>query len=80
MLRLRLIALTPRRARQHVSALRPRFKLSTRKQNDLLERFLPATSNGDMKGLVDLLASDVVLHSDGGGKAIAVPNQIYGSR
>jgi RNA polymerase sigma-70 factor, ECF subfamily len=67
------------RARQHMSTLRPRFKLSTRKQNDLLERFLQATSNGDMKGLVDLLASDVVLHSDGGGKAIAVPNPIYGA-
>jgi len=32
-----------------------------------------------MKGLVDLLASDIVLHSDGGGKAIAVPNPIYGA-
>jgi RNA polymerase sigma-70 factor, ECF subfamily len=34
---------------------------------------------GDMEGLVALLSSDVVLHSDGGGKAIAVPNLIHGA-
>jgi RNA polymerase sigma-70 factor (ECF subfamily) len=68
-----------RRARQHVSAMRPRFKASARKQNELLERFLRATGNGDLDGLVALLSSDVVLHSDGGGKAIAVPNLIHGA-
>ena len=67
-----------RRARQHVSAMRPRFKVSPRKQSDLLERFLQATFSGDLDGLVALLSSDVVLHSDGGGKAIAVPNVIHG--
>jgi RNA polymerase sigma-70 factor, ECF subfamily len=67
-----------RRARQHVSMMRPRFKASARKQSELLERFLQATSSGDLDGLVSLLSSDVVLHSDGGGKAIAVPNLIYG--
>jgi RNA polymerase sigma-70 factor (ECF subfamily) len=66
-----------RRARQHVSAMRPRFKVSARKQSDLLERFLQAAS-GDLDGLVGLLADDVVLHSDGGGKAIAVPNVVHG--
>jgi RNA polymerase sigma-70 factor, ECF subfamily len=68
-----------RRARQHVSAMRPRFKVSSKKQNDLLQRFLEAMGTGDMKGLVALLSSDVVLHSDGGGKAIAVPNLIHGA-
>jgi RNA polymerase sigma-70 factor (ECF subfamily) len=68
-----------RRARQHVSAMRPRFKASSRKQNDLLERFLQAATNGDMDGLLALLSSDVELHSDGGGKAIAVPNLIHGA-
>jgi len=67
-----------RRARQHVGAMRPRFKTSERKKKDLLERFLTATSSGDMKELVALLASDVVLQSDGGGKGIAVPNLIRG--
>jgi RNA polymerase sigma-70 factor, ECF subfamily len=67
------------RARQHVSEARPRFKASPEERNNLLERFLRATSQGDMDGLVDLLASDVVLHSDGGGKALAVPNLIFGA-
>jgi RNA polymerase sigma-70 factor (ECF subfamily) len=68
-----------RRARKHVSAMRPRFKASGRKQTDLLERFLAAAGSGDLDGLVALLSNDVVLHSDGGGKAIAVPNRIHGA-
>ncbi len=68
-----------RRARQHVSEARPRFRASSEERNNLLERFLRVTSQGDMDGLVDLLASDVVLHSDGGGKALAVPNLIFGA-
>jgi RNA polymerase sigma-70 factor, ECF subfamily len=68
-----------RRARQHVSAMRPRFKASTQKQNELLQRFLDAIGTGDMEGLLALLSHDVVLHSDGGGKAIAVPNLIHGA-
>jgi RNA polymerase sigma-70 factor (ECF subfamily) len=66
------------RARQHVSAMRPRFKTSQQQKSDLLERFLKATGSGDMEGLVALLANEVVLHSDGGGKAVAVPNLIHG--
>ena len=68
-----------RRSRQHVRAVRPRFRASARERDDLLERFLQATGNGDMEALVGLLSSDVVLHSDGGGKALAVPKPIYGS-
>jgi RNA polymerase sigma-70 factor (ECF subfamily) len=68
-----------RRAKQHVSAIRPRFKASERKQNVLLQRFLDAVRTGDLEGVVALLADDVVLHSDGGGKAIAVPNVVHGS-
>jgi RNA polymerase sigma-70 factor, ECF subfamily len=68
-----------RRARQHVSTMRPRFEVSERKQNDLLQRFLEAVGNGDMEGVVALLAKDVVLHSDGGGKAVAVPNAVRGA-
>ena len=67
------------RAKQHISAIRPRFKTSLRKKGDLLERFLKATSSGDMERLVALLSDDVALHSDGGGKAIAVPNLIQGA-
>jgi RNA polymerase sigma-70 factor (ECF subfamily) len=68
-----------RRARQHVSEVRPRFTASSEERDSLLTRFLQATSRGDLHGLVDLLASDVVLHSDGGGKALAVPNRIVGA-
>jgi len=68
-----------RRARQHVGEVGRRFKPSTRENNDLLDRFLQATRTGDMDGLLSLLARDVVLHSDGGGKAIALPKQIKGA-
>ena len=66
------------RAKQHVGAMRPRFKTSQLKKRDLLERFFKAVSSGDMEGLVALLASDIVLHSDGGGKAVAALNLIRG--
>jgi RNA polymerase sigma-70 factor, ECF subfamily len=66
------------RAKQHVSAMRPRFKTSQPKKKDLLERFFKAISSGDMQGLVALLASDIVLHSDGGGKGVAALNLIQG--
>ncbi|MGC2400354.1 MAG: RNA polymerase sigma-70 factor [Acidobacteriaceae bacterium] len=68
------------RARQHVTAMRPRFETSQRQKSDLLERFLKATGSGDLEGLVELLASDIVLHTDGGGKAVAAPNLIRGAR
>jgi RNA polymerase sigma-70 factor (ECF subfamily) len=67
------------RARQHVRAMRPRFVASERKQDDLLQRFLEAVGTGDMDGLVGLLSKDIELHSDGGGKAIAVPNVVRGA-
>jgi RNA polymerase sigma-70 factor (ECF subfamily) len=68
-----------RRAHQHVRAVRPRFTASPREHDDLLERFREATQSGDMDRLLALLADDVVLHSDGGGKAIAVPNLLHGA-
>jgi RNA polymerase sigma-70 factor, ECF subfamily len=68
------------RARQHVAAMRPRFEASHGQASDLLEHFLQATRNGDMEGLVALLASDVVLHADGGGKAVGAPNVIRGAK
>ena len=58
------------RAKGHVSEVRPKFETSERKRDDLLERFLMATSSGDMEGLLALLATDVVLHTDGGGKGL----------
>src|SRR3984885_11907187 len=43
------------RAKQRVTAIRPRFKASQRQKSELLERFLQATKNGDLEGLVGLL-------------------------
>jgi len=68
-----------RRARKHVGVLRPRFKAAGSEHDEILERFLKASRSGDMDGLIALLSKDIVLHSDGGGKTIAVPNLIYGA-
>src|SRR5438270_3455893 len=51
-----------RRARQHVSTMRPRSKVPEQKRDDLLKLFLEAIGTGEMSGLIDLLADDVVLH------------------
>ena len=68
-----------RRAKEHVHAARPRFTPSARKQTDLLARFVQAATNGDLDDLVALLASDAELHTDGGGKAPALPNLVHGA-
>jgi RNA polymerase sigma-70 factor (ECF subfamily) len=67
------------RAKHHVSAMRPRFQASEGERRELLDRFLQATASGNLEGLVSLLSDDVVLHSDGGGKAVAAPNLIRGA-
>ncbi len=68
-----------RRAKQYVMEDRPRFEASPQHQRRLLEQFLEATSHGDLDGLVALLATDVALYTDGGGKANAVPNPVRGA-
>jgi RNA polymerase sigma-70 factor (ECF subfamily) len=68
-----------RRARGHVGAVRPRFEASRQEHDDLLETFFQATGKGEMAGMVALLSKDAVLHSDGGGRATALPNLIYGA-
>jgi RNA polymerase sigma-70 factor (ECF subfamily) len=68
-----------RRARQHIADKRPRFEASQQQHESLLHEFVEATSRGDLDGLVALLSKDVVFHSDGGGKAPALPNPVYGS-
>jgi len=67
------------RARQHVKDGRPRFDPSPQQHEELLQQFLEASSRGDMDGLLDLFAKAIVLYADGGGKAAAVPNPIYGA-
>src|SRR5262249_47281569 len=67
------------RAREHIAEMRPRFKASVEKKEELLTRFLEATSSGDLSGLVELLAADATLHADGGGKGPAIPNLVGGA-
>jgi RNA polymerase sigma-70 factor, ECF subfamily len=57
------------RARRHVTAEKPRFEASREQRDRLAERFFAAFTDGDMDGLVGMLADDVVVYGDGGGKA-----------
>jgi len=68
-----------RRAREHIAEMRPRFQASPQQKEQLMAEFMRATSTGDLDGLVALLSSDAVLHSDGGGKAPALPNLVHGA-
>src|SRR5262249_28039857 len=67
-----------RRARQHVTQMRPRFDASRKQHENLLLKFRQATTSGDLDGLLALLSKDVRIYSDGGGKAPALPKVIYG--
>jgi RNA polymerase sigma-70 factor, ECF subfamily len=67
------------RARKHIEASRPRFDADEAAHDALLERFLAAAEEGDLEGLEKLLAKDAVLYADGGGKAIAPPDPLFGA-
>jgi RNA polymerase sigma-70 factor (ECF subfamily) len=67
------------RARRHVEEGRPRFEASRRQREELARRFLAAVEEGDTEGLVGLLAADVVMYGDGGGKAPAVAQPVHGA-
>jgi len=67
------------RARRHVEAGRPRFESSRRQREELARRFFAAVEQGDTEGLVGLLADDVVMHGDGGGKAPALATPVHGA-
>ena len=68
------------RAREHVAARRPRMEVSRGEQQKVVERFLAAVTEGDLQGLLDVLAPDVVLVADGGGVVQAVVNPVMGAR
>jgi RNA polymerase sigma-70 factor (TIGR02957 family) len=68
------------RAREHVAARRPRMRVSTAEQQEVLDRFLAAVRNGDMQGLLDALAPDVVVVTDGGGFVTAARRPIVGAQ
>ncbi len=66
------------RARRHVDERRPRFEVSREQREELANRFFATAEDGDLEALEELLAHDVVLHGDGGGKAPAVARAIHG--
>jgi RNA polymerase sigma-70 factor (TIGR02957 family) len=67
-----------RRAREHVAARRPRMQVDRTQQQAAVEKFMAAISTGDIQGLVEVLAPDVVLISDGGGLVAAARKPITG--
>ena len=66
------------RARRHVDERRPRFEATREQREELGARFFAAVEEGDLEGLEELLAHDVVLHGDGGGKAPALARALHG--
>jgi len=68
-----------RRARQHLGARHARYPASREQQEAILHQFLRACQDGDMDGLLSLLANDIVFYADGGGKAPAARHPISGA-
>ncbi|SIO34846.1 RNA polymerase sigma-70 factor, ECF subfamily [Singulisphaera sp. GP187] len=66
------------RARTHVREARPRYQAEKERGLALAEAFFIASRSGDMKALGAMLAADVSLHADGGGKRPAATEPIYG--
>jgi RNA polymerase sigma-70 factor (TIGR02957 family) len=68
-----------RRAREHVAARRPRVQVSRSEQQAVVERFLLALRTGQLQELMEVLAPDVVLITDGGGLVAAARVPIHGA-
>jgi RNA polymerase sigma-70 factor (ECF subfamily) len=66
------------RAREHVAARRPRMQVDRAQQEATLEKFMAAVSSGDLQGLLEVLAPDVVLIADGGGLVTAARKPMTG--
>ena len=67
------------RARAHVAARRPRMQIAPAEHRAVVERFLAAAQTGDLQGLLDTLAPDVVVVADGGGVVPAARRPIEGA-
>jgi RNA polymerase sigma-70 factor (ECF subfamily) len=66
------------RARRQLDSRRPRFEASREQRDELASRFLAAAQDGDLEGLEQLLAHDVVLTGDGGGRVPALARTLRG--
>lgn len=67
------------RAREHVQARRPRFHAGRARQREVTERFFSAAGGGDINTLMQLLAPDVTLWTDGGGKVRQATKPVIGA-
>jgi RNA polymerase sigma-70 factor, ECF subfamily len=68
-----------RRAREHVRERRTRFDANQVEQRRVTERFLEATSTGDLEGLMAVLSPGVTLVADGGGRVLAPRRPVHGA-
>lgn len=68
------------RARSHVQARRPRFRTTRAQHREVTERFLTAAAGGDINSLLQLLAPDVTLWTDGGGKVRQAMRPVIGAQ
>jgi RNA polymerase sigma-70 factor (ECF subfamily) len=66
------------RAQEHLGQRQPRYRVSPEQQERLTTQFMQASVNGDMQGLLALLADDVVFTGDGGGKARTGLRPVHG--
>jgi RNA polymerase sigma-70 factor (ECF subfamily) len=66
------------RARRHVQERRPRFQTTSQQREELSRRFFAAVDQGDLAGLEVLLAHDVQLTGDGGGRVPALARSLHG--
>jgi RNA polymerase sigma-70 factor (TIGR02957 family) len=67
------------RAREHVAARRPRMQVDRAEQEATLQKFMAAVTSGDVQGLLEVLAPDVVLIADGGGLVAAARKPLIGA-
>lgn len=67
------------RARRHMADGRPRFDADRKERQELADRFFDALREGDVAGLRDLLAADVSMVGDGGGKAPQLARAVMGA-
>jgi RNA polymerase sigma-70 factor (ECF subfamily) len=67
-----------KRARDYLAERRPRFEVVQPQHEELTHGFLAACQSGDLAGLQNLLARDVALYSDGGGKVTAARKPLHG--
>lgn len=66
------------RARKHVQTARPRYRVGAAEADKIVRSFFAASRDGEVAALSALLARDVEIHSDGGGKVLAFRNVVRG--